>query len=63
MKKFIKKFISVEEAAEILDVDRKFIEKSIAQGELIKYKFSRRCVRLKLIEFEDWYESKKILRK
>ena len=50
-------FLSLNEAAAILDCSRRFLEMRIEDGELNVFRPSKRLVRIKRSELDRWVES------
>ena len=51
------KFISLNDAAALLNCSRRFLEKRIEDGELKVFRPSKRLVRIKRSELDRWVES------
>jgi excisionase family DNA binding protein len=47
-----KKFLSLDEAAELIGVDKRTLRRRIASGELAGYRMSRKIVRVRLADVE-----------
>ena len=50
-------FLTLDEAAREIGCTRRFIETRIADGELKKFRPSKRMVRIRRTDFERWIES------
>jgi excisionase family DNA binding protein len=60
VKGFIKMFISIKEAAKLLDIKESTLYVWAERGEIPSYKFGR-LVRLKKDDIEAWAESRKVI--